>query len=125
MSADVRRAWEGYCEGAQRVDERFGRRKALGYLIGEKLIDLLRTARIRSGVAEEIPRFAADVRAMFPQADLKEYLENVRRLGAWGHILSDEKFAAFRRAGTIVEDPVAGAEDILLLERVKELLLDP
>lgn len=53
-----------------------------------------------------------------------EYLENISLVGAFGHVCSDEGVEVFRAAGAIDQDPVRGAEDVLIVERIKELLLD-
>ena len=39
-------------------------------------------------------------------------------------VCTDEEYEVFRAAGAIDEDPVEGAEDILIVERIKEMLLD-
>jgi hypothetical protein len=44
-------------------------------------------------------------------------------VGALGHVCTDEEFEEFLAAGALEEDPVQGAEDVLLVERIKGLLL--
>jgi len=39
-------------------------------------------------------------------------------------VCTDEEYEVFRTAGAIDEDPVEGAEDVLIVERIKEMLLD-
>lgn len=51
------------------------------------------------------------------------YLENIRRIGAMGHVASDEEFEFMRKAWAFDENPVRGAEDVLIVERIKEMLL--
>jgi hypothetical protein len=48
---------------------------------------------------------------------------NVHRVGPFGHIFTDEQVEVFRTSGAIPDDPVEDAEDILLVERMKKLLL--
>jgi hypothetical protein len=50
-------------------------------------------------------------------------LEGIRRVGALGHVSTDEEFEALLMAGALDEDPVQGAEDVLIVERIKGLLL--
>ena len=40
-----------------------------------------------------------------------------------GHVATDEQFEMLRDAGALDEDPVRGAEDVLIVERIKEMLL--
>jgi hypothetical protein len=40
-----------------------------------------------------------------------------------GHVYTDEEVEVFRAAGAIEEDPVRGAENALVAERIKDLLL--
>lgn len=54
---------------------------------------------------------------------LRDYLANVKRIGALGHACSEERFDILRASGAIVEDPVAGARDVLLHEQVRGPLL--
>ena len=61
---------------------------------------------------------------MFEPHEIREYLEIIRRIGAMGHVASDEEFEFMRKAGAFDENPVRGAEDVLIVERIKEMLLD-
>jgi hypothetical protein len=55
---------------------------------------------------------------------MNAYLSGVRRLGVLGHVMGDEQFAQFRAAGAVAEDIVTAAEDVLLIERMRVLLLE-
>jgi len=46
-----------------------------------------------------------------------------RRLGALAHTMGEEEFEEFRAAGIVDEDVVRAAEDAILVERMKLLLL--
>ena len=61
--------------------------------------------------------------AIFSPLDILDYLENIRRTGTMGHACTEGKFEVFREAGAIDDDPVRGAEDMLIIARIKELLL--
>jgi hypothetical protein len=47
----------------------------------------------------------------------------LRRVGVFGHIGTEAQIATLRAAGAIDEDPVRDAEDVLIMERIKEMLL--
>lgn len=116
--------WTAQCEAATEIRERFGDEKALGYLIGEKLAMFLRYVDQRADFAEELPAFVAEIRARFEPALLSGFLGRLRRLGAFAHIGSEAEIESMRKGGMFGEpDPVAGAEDVLLIERIRELLL--
>ena len=116
--------WREQCDAARSIQARFGTQKALGYLIGEKLLAYLRATNARANLAADLPMFAAEIKSIFEPNVIRAYLSGVRRLGALGHVMSDEQFAEFRRAGGVSEDIVTAAEDVLLVERMKALLLD-
>jgi hypothetical protein len=115
--------WVEQCEAARGVQDSFGTPKALGYLIGEKFVNFLRASETRPEFAAEIPAFVSEIRGIFEPYALREYLGGLRRIGPMGHITTDEEFEIMRKAGVFVEDPVRGAEDVLIVERIKELLL--
>ena len=115
--------WIEQCEAARDIREAFGLQKALGYLIGEKLLNFLRAADEDPAFAGELPRIVAEIKRVFDHAEIETYLDNVQRVGALGHVASDEAYEEMREAGAVPEDPVWWAEDILLIERGKELLL--
>ena len=115
--------WIEQCEAARDIREAFGLQKALGYLIGEKLLNFLRAADEDPAFAGELPRIVAEIKRVFDRAEIETYLDNVQRVGALGHVASDEAYEEMREAGAIPEDPVEWAEEILLIERAKTLLL--
>ena len=116
--------WIEQCEAERDIREAFGLQKALGYLIGEKLLNFLRAADEDPAFAGELPRIVAEIKRVFDRAEIETYLDNVQRVGALGHVASDEAYEEMREAGAIPEDPVEWAEEILLIERAKKLLLD-
>jgi hypothetical protein len=116
--------WIDQCEAARDIRGAFGLQKALGYLIGEKFVNFLRAADQDPAFAREVPRFVAEIKEIFDRAEIQTYLGGVQRIGPLGHVASDEVYEEMREAGAIHEDPVWWAEDILVIERAKELLLD-
>lgn len=122
--SDFHLIWRDQCDAAEGIRERFGARKALGYLIGEKLVNYASAAMTDRDFAAELPNFASVVRGMFTTEELRDYLDNVKRIGALGHACSDEQHDLLRTRGAIADDPVRGARDILLLDQVRALLLE-
>lgn len=121
--SDFHLSWQDQCDAARDIRERFGTEKALGYLVGEKLMNFVRAFGDSPEFHAELPKFVAEVRDIFDVVELRHYLDSVKRLGALGHVCSDEEFDTFRAHGAIEESPVHGAEDILVMEQIRELLL--
>ncbi len=115
--------WMEQCSAAEEIRGRFGADKSIGYLVGEKCLNHLRAAGTQPRFAVETAGFAQRVREIFSRDDLHAYFDTVRRVGALGHVATDEEFQAFRDAGALGEDPVCGAEDVLLLDEAREWLL--
>ncbi len=114
--------WVDQCEAAQGIKESFGSKKALGYLIGEKLLAFVSAADQRPEWAAEVPAFVSEIKAIFQPWEISDYLKSVRRVGALGHVCSDAEYETARQMDAR-DNAVAAAEDILFLERAKELLL--
>ena len=121
---DFHKIWIEQCEASQSIREDFGIQKALGYLIGEKLLDFIRKSNKNPDFAGELPRFVEEIKSIYEPWELGDYLDNVRRVGVSGHIDSDEEIEIMRAAGMIEDDIVHAAEDVLIMERIKELLCD-
>lgn len=121
--AESQEIWVEQCEAARDIREDFGLQKALGYLIGEKLLNFLRAADQDPAFARELPRFVEEIKRIFAREEIGEYLATVHRVGPLGHVASDEVYEEMREAGAIDEDPVWWAGEILLIERAKALLL--
>ena len=123
MTIEFHKIWMEQCETARGIKESFGSQKALGYLIGEKLMNFVQAADEDPKFAEELPKFIAEIRSIFHPSLLKDYLENVQRLGSLGHICSEAEEQFLRASGAIHEDPVHTAEDVIVLKRIKDMLL--
>jgi hypothetical protein len=120
---DFRNTWIEQCEAAEEIRENFGKEKAIGYLVGEKFINALRDALRYPEVQAEIPAFAARIREIVEPQDLITWFANVRRIGALGHIATEAQYQLLVEADALESGPVAVAEDILALERAREILL--
>jgi len=116
--------WRDQCQAALRIKIEFGIEKALGYLIGEKLVAFVRDSDRNDRVRAVLPEFVLEIKRIFNQFEIRAYLDNVKRIGSLAHVCTDEEYEVFRTAGAIDEDPVEGAEDVLIVERIKEMLLD-
>ena len=60
--SDFHKIWMPQCDAALGIRERFGIEKALGYLIGEKLLNFVRTSETEPDFAAEVPAFIARIR---------------------------------------------------------------
>jgi hypothetical protein len=103
------------------IHDRYGIEKAIGYLVGEKLLHHVEAAETRPAFARTLPQFAAAVREMFEPRALLEYVDSVKRVGAQGHVLDDATFELVR--GIFQENVVSCAEDVVRMGRIREMLL--
>ena len=83
-------------DAARGILEDFGPEKAMGYLIGEKFLNFLEVAETDRQWQEAIPAFVAEIKALFEPLQLAEFLNTPRRLGALGHVASEEGHRMFR-----------------------------
>ncbi len=120
---DFHKIWIEQCEATRDIRDAFGLEKALGYLIGEKLLNFLEVADQDPLWAAEVPAFVAEIKEMFEPDEIQAYLNRVHRVGALGHTATDDAYEMMRDAGAVDENPVEWAEQILRLERAKKLLL--
>lgn len=120
---DPREIWTGQCDAARNIREDFGSEKAMGYLIGEKLLNFLEVAETDSEWRVEIPHFVDEIKNIFETWEIAEFFESPRRLGALGHVASEETHEAFRNqldeSAQVQED----ARNLTMLEWARELLL--
>lgn len=121
---EFHRIWIDQCAAAERIRDHFGLEKSLGYLIGEKLVMFLKAADARPEFAREVPAFVAEIRRIYERDQIRDFLGRIRRVGPLAHIGSEEEVRAMRESGMFgEEDPVEDAEDLLLVERIREMLL--
>jgi hypothetical protein len=67
--------WIEQCDAARDIRDAWGTNKALGYLIGEKLLNYLRASGSRSAWAEKIPLFAEEIKRIFTDEVDREHSE--------------------------------------------------
>lgn len=69
--------WKDQCEAARTVRQRHGVQSALDYIIGEKLLHFAEVAVQHPEFAQEHPNFVAEVRSLFSQEEMSEYLRTL------------------------------------------------
>lgn len=124
-SIQLHRIWIEQCDTTEGIRESFGLKNALDYLIGEKLFHFVQTSEQHPEFAAELPAFVAEIRRIFGEAEIREYL---------GH-LEQTKFLAPPDADLETDDlddeaddepwpenPVRGAEELLCFCRIRQLL---
>ncbi len=122
MKFEPHTLWMEQCEAALGIHERYGLEKALGYLIGEKLIDFVRETENDPLFKDQLPLFLQEVKRIFKHSKIRAYLDAVENTGSEGHVLSPEDLEFMREAGAFLEDPVRAAQDVLIVEQLKVLL---
>ena len=115
--------WIEQCEAAREIREAWGAKKALGYLIGEKLLNHIRAADSTPEWAEKLPLFVAEIKRIFAADELRRYFATTTRVGAAGHVASNQEYETMRDAGMFDNDVIGGAADAILFERARVLVL--
>jgi len=101
--------WIEQCEATEGIRERFGIEKALGYLIGEKLVNFVEEADGNPDWAQELPQFIAEIKRIFSPTEIRDYLDTIRRTGVMGHACTEDEFELFRETGAIRAMPIRGS----------------
>jgi hypothetical protein len=115
--------WIDQCEAARDIRDAWGTRKALGYLIGEKLLNYIRASDSDPSWAAKLPLFAAEIMRIFTTEELRAYFATTARVGPAAHVATEEQYQTMRDAGAFDEDVISGAADAILFERARMLLL--
>ncbi len=115
--------WREQCDAARRIEDDFGVRDALAYLVGEKFLNFLDDAETEAGLRAEVPSFVAEIRSIFEPWQLAEYLETARQSEPFDPSLYDEVEADEDVEIDRQEDIRRSARDLLLVERAKGWLL--
>ena len=74
-TADVHPLWKEHCRAALDIKKRFGLDRSLDYLVGEKFRNYVARALLSAKPTPGLRPFAAEIRALFPRAELKRYLD--------------------------------------------------
>jgi hypothetical protein len=119
--------WIEQCEAARGIEDEFGTLNALKYLVGEKFMNYLQAADRDAEFRTELPAFVAEIKTIFEQWQLAEYLEKARWTEPFDPSLYDEddedydpEFIEMLRTDNLRHV----ASELLLIERAKEWLLD-
>ncbi len=124
MTMDPCKIWIKQCEATRGIEDNFGTDKALEYLIGEKFLNFLQAAETHADFRAEIPAFVAEIKTIFERWQLAEYLEKARLREPFGPNLYDEDDDPEETETERQLDIREAANDLLLVERAKEWLLE-
>lgn len=116
--------WIQQCEAAEKIEGEHGTEKALGYLIGEKLLNHLEVAETRPEWRAEIPYFIAKIKEIFEPWQITQLLDTPRRLGALGHTADEEGHKLFRSQLDESENLREDSRNLILFEQAREWLLE-
>jgi len=119
---DFSNIWIEQCDAARDIRDAWGTRKALGYLVGEKLLNYIQAADADPAWQANLPQFAAEIRQIFTNEELRTYFDTTTRVGAVAHVSTEEQYQTLRDAGALDDDAVTGAADAILFERARALL---
>ena len=119
-----RKIWIEQCEAAEQIEADYGTEKALGYLIGEKLLNFLEVAETKPEWRAEVPLFIAKIKDIFEPWQIAEFFETPRRLGALGHTADEEGHKLFRSQVEESENLREDARNLMLFEQAREWLLE-
>lgn len=111
--------WIEQCEAAREIREAWGTRKALGYLVGEKLLNYIRASDSDPTWAAKLPLFAGEIRRIFTTEELRQYFATTTSVGPAAHVTTEEQYQTMREAGVFDDDVVSGAADAILFERAR------
>ena len=123
-SLEFHKIWIEQCEAAEQIEAEYGPEKAMGYLIGEKLLNFLDTAETRPEWRAEIPQFVAEIKSMFERWQLAQFFETPRRLGALGHVADDEGHRLLRSQVEPEDLVQEDSRNLMMFEWARELLLE-
>lgn len=123
----LHKIWIEQCEAARGIEDEFGTVNALKYLVGEKFMHFLEAAAKDAEFRAEIPAFVAEIKAIFEQWQLAEYLEKAGWTEPFDPSLYDEddedydpEFIEMERKDNLRR----AANELLLLEQAKAWLLE-
>jgi hypothetical protein len=127
MAMNMVKIWIEQCEAARGIEDEFGSVEAMKYLVGEKLMNYLQAAEKNAEFQAELPAFVAEIKTIFEKWQLAEYLEKAGWTEPFDPSLYDEddedfdpEFIEMERKDNLRRV----ANELLLLERAKEWLLE-
>jgi hypothetical protein len=124
---NLHKIWIEQCEAARGIEDQFGIVDAMKYLVGEKFLHYLEAAEKDAEFRAELPAFVAEIKTIFEQWQLAEYLEKAGWTEPFDPSLYDEddedydpEFIEMERKDNLRRV----ANEMLLLEQAKEWLLE-
>jgi hypothetical protein len=124
---NLHKIWIEQCEAAKEIEDRFGTIDAMKYLVGEKFMHYLEAAEKDAEFQAELPAFVAEIKTIFEQWQLAEYLEKAGWTEPFDPSLYDEEDEDYDPEFIEMEHKEnirRAANELLLLERAKEWLLE-
>ena len=124
---NLHKIWIEQCEAARGIENEFGTVPAMKYLVGEKFMHYLEAAEKDAEFRAELPAFVAEIKNIFEQWQLAEYLEKAGWTEPFDPTLYDEDDEDYDPEEIEMErkDNLRRvANEMLLLERAKEWLLE-
>jgi hypothetical protein len=118
--------WMDKAEAARGIKLSFGTENALKYLIGEKFLEFLDAAERHKDYRAEIRAFAAEIKGIFEQQEIGEYLKGARHREPFdpADYDDDDSMEAADNEMERKRDIRESARDLLLVEQAREWLLD-
>jgi hypothetical protein len=120
---DFSDVWIDQCEAARDIRDAWGTRKALGYLLGETLLNFIRASDADPLWAAKLPLYTAEIQRIVTLDQLRSYFATTTRVGAAGHVCTEEQYQTMRDAGAFGNGVLTGAADSILFQRARDLLL--
>jgi hypothetical protein len=124
---NLHKIWVEQCEAARGIENEFGTVPAMKYLVGEKFMNYLDAAEKDAEFRAELPAFVAEIKTIFEQWQIGEYLEKAGWTEPFDPSLYDEDDEDYDPEEIEMErkDNIRRvAREMLLLERAKEWLLE-
>jgi len=124
---NLHKIWIEQCEAARGIENEFGTVPAMKYLVGEKFMHYLDAAEKDADFRAELPAFVAEIKKIFEQWQLAEYLEKAGWTEPFDPSLyneDDEDYDPEEIEMERKDNLRRVANELLLLERAKEWLLE-
>jgi hypothetical protein len=123
---EFHKIWIEQCEAAETIRERLGLRIAMDYLIREKLLCFVAAAEQDPEFATELPHFLNQIRKIFTAQQIHNYRDDLQRAKFMSPTDVDQDRDPEDRepefADYPLDNPILGAQELLRLARVKEML---
>ena len=121
----MHKIWIEQCEAARGIEDEFGTLTALKYLVGEKFMRYLDAAERDADFRAEIPAFVAEIKTIFEQWQLAEYLEKAGWTEPFDPSIYEEEgedaeFIEMERQDNVRR----AAQELLMIARAKDWLLE-